>query len=484
MRSLASRLTRTALGIAVVGFLASVPAVGQLRGRPLAPLPRGPSGPATPAHGEVPATALVIGALLPLSGPGAWYGKEIRQGMELAAAVLAPSAPKEAATAAGSGGDKQKARGSSEAKGASDAPPSGGATAGTETKTSPESKAPTHTTAPDDTKATSGKDAAPGAATVRVTFDFVDVEPLDTKAAERAFAKVVGGGASVVFTASPTPTAAIYSLAAARDVLVFHLGWPSGSQLGPRSDRVPPGNRTIFQLRPTPAARAEALAAYAWEHGVRRLAILGGGDDFGKAVRSTLSQRWRALGSPPVVEESLNAEAGDLHARLVRIARQAPDAVSLAYRGVELGTVATALREAGYTGLLLALDDDRAALLAAGDDLRDMVILSDAFVPVPDSHGERFAKVYQERHAQAPSRFAATAFDAVYALAVAWSAPEGRPGPGGSRLRAALLGKPAYPSVFGGELTVKDDGAVEHPLAAFGVTAGKAKFVGYVKVTR
>ena len=158
--------------------------------------------------------------------------------------------------------------------------------------------------------------------------------------------------------------------------------------------------------------------------------------------------------------------------------------MSLAYRGVELGTVATALRGAGYTGLLLALDDDRAALLAAGDDLRDMVILSDAFVPVPDSHGERFAKVYQERHAQAPSRFAATAFDAVYALAVAWSAPEGRPGPGGSRLRAALLGKPAYPSVFGGELTVKDDGAVEHPLAAFGVTAGKAKFVGYVKVTR
>ncbi len=46
------------------------------------PRPAAPTGP-----------ALRLGALLPLSGPGAWFGTEIRQGLELAAQEVSPAQP-------------------------------------------------------------------------------------------------------------------------------------------------------------------------------------------------------------------------------------------------------------------------------------------------------------------------------------------------------------------------------------------------------
>jgi ABC-type branched-subunit amino acid transport system substrate-binding protein len=281
----------------------------------------------------------------------------------------------------------------------------------------------------------------------------------------------------VVLTASPSPTLAVLPLAAARDVLVLHLGAPS--------DRLPGASRTLLQWRPSLAVRAAGLVDYAWDRGLRRLALVSGGDDFGKAVRAALVPRWRSRGASPVADESLSTDAGDLRSRLGRIVRQAPEAICLAYRGLELGAMTVALRQAGYAGLLLALDDDRAALLAAGPGLQDMVMVSDAFVAEPEP-AAAFAKAYRAKYGdQAPSRFAASAYDAVRALAIAArSGPDGRLVSRGSQLRAALVGRRAFESVFGGDVVVRDDGVVERPLAVFSVTAGQATFLRHVPASR
>ncbi|PYM61772.1 MAG: hypothetical protein DMD79_12015 [Candidatus Rokuibacteriota bacterium] len=183
-----------------------------------------------------------------------------------------------------------------------------------------------------------------------------------------------------------------------------------------------------------------------------------------------------------MADESLSLDAPDLRARVGRVARLAPDAVCLAFRGVELGSLAAGLRDAGYGGLVLALDDDRGALLAAGPTLGDVIVLSDAFVPEPDSAGSRFARAYETKHGHAPSLFAANAYEAVKTLAetARLSAEAGRPLTGGGRLRQALLARRTFPSVYGGELRVRDDGTIEHPLALFTVAQGKATFVRYV----
>jgi len=183
-----------------------------------------------------------------------------------------------------------------------------------------------------------------------------------------------------------------------------------------------------------------------------------------------------------VYEESLALETPDLSPRLARIARLAPEAVCLAFRGPDLGDLARRLREAGYPGLLLALDDDPAALLAAGPTLADMVVLVDAFVPEPESRGARFAKAYEAKFKRPPSRFAANAYDTVTMITEGARAAfqSGRAIPGGARLREALLARRAFPSVYGSEVVIRDDGTFDRPLALFTVEGGRGVFVRYV----
>src|SRR5262249_38402322 len=118
---------------------------------------------------------------------------------------------------------------------------------------------------PDATPPAEAKPELPPPA-VRIALDVVDVRPLDVKAAEAGFAKLAGSGSTVVFTATPTPTLAVYPLAAARDVLLIHQGTAS--------TRFPGSSRILLQLRPSAAARGDTLAAYTWERGIRRLALL------------------------------------------------------------------------------------------------------------------------------------------------------------------------------------------------------------------
>jgi hypothetical protein len=107
--------------------------------------------------------------------------------------------------------------------------------------------------------------------------------------------------------------------------------------------------------------------------------------------------------------------------------------------------------------------------------------LSDAFVPVPGTRGARFARAYEARHAQPPSRFAASAYETAVLLADA--APRAMRGGAlsGSRLRAALAGRRS-PSLYAGDVVVRDDGVLARPLALFRVEGNKLSFDSYVDV--
>jgi ABC-type branched-subunit amino acid transport system substrate-binding protein len=301
----------------------------------------------------------------------------------------------------------------------------------------------------------------------------VDVQPLDVRDAGAEVNKLLGLGVAAVVTASPTPTLTVYPLAAGRDVLVLHAGLATG--------RFPAASRTLLQLRPSVADRADILGAYAWERGIRRLGLLAGGDEFGRAVRAAVAARWRQQGGHLTHDESVSLDASDLRTRLRAVARVAPEAVVLGFQGVALGEAARALRDAGYAGLLLAADDDRAALLAAGNALGGALILADAFVPVPGSRGARFARAYEARHGQPPSRFAASAYEAATLLAEAAhrSLQEGR-GVAGSRLRDVLAAGRRFPSLYAGDLVVRDDGTLARPLTLFRVDGDRLAFETYV----
>ncbi len=446
------------------------------------------SRPPAPAPATTPAAPVVrLGALLPLTGPGAWFGAEIRHGIELAVAELDPKprgpAHDETAKPAGEGG-----AGAASPASAPESRPTGAAvTASPRAEDRPPAEPGP---APEPAGPAAGEEQ-PGAPArprggpppepvepadrprgVQLALEVLDVDPLDTRQARTEFAKLLGAGAVAVFTASPTPTATVLPLAAARSVLVVHAGLPT--------ERLAP-DRLLLALRPSVAARAATLAAYAWERGVRRLALLTAGDEFGRTVRSGVAGEWRRRGASPVFDESLTLESGDLGARLRELVRTAPGAVLLGFQDTELGDAVRALRDAGYAGPVLAPDDHRAAVLAAGGAAGDLHLLGDAFVPEPGSRGERFARAYQAKYQRPPSRFAAAAYDGTVLLAdAARQVLERGTTLTGARLREALVAAGRSPSLFGGEVVIGDDGSVTRPLALFRVEAGRALPEGHV----
>jgi ABC-type branched-subunit amino acid transport system substrate-binding protein len=441
--------------VAVVALLAC-PA-GQAPAQ-LSPQPAAPVGP-----------ALRLGALLPLTGPGAWFGAEIKQGLDLAAAELDPGGRRGGATSGGGAAE-------------SGPPAAGSAESKTDTGPRPPAAAPAVETAPATASPETTKASSPPPEpieptgrprTLTLVVQAVDVQPLDVRDAEAETNRMLGAGVNAILTASPTPALAVYPIAAARDVLVLHAGLAT--------ERFPATSRSLFQLRPSAAARADVMGAYAWQRGIRRLGVLGDSDGFGRSVRAAVAARWRQQGGHLAHDESVSLEASDLRARLRAVARLAPEAVVLGFQGTALGEAARAIRDAGYAGQILAMDDDRAALLAGGRAADGALILTDAFVPLPGTRGARFARAYEARHGQLPSRFAASAYETATLLAEAaeLSIRQGR-GVTGSRLREVLVGGRRFPSLYAGDVVVRDDGAIARPLALFRVVRDGLTFETYV----
>jgi ABC-type branched-subunit amino acid transport system substrate-binding protein len=302
----------------------------------------------------------------------------------------------------------------------------------------------------------------------------LDVDPLNPRQARERFAQLLTRPLAAVFTASTTPTLAIREDAAARDVLILHQGLVTA--------RFASGSRVVVHARPPLALRAEALMREARGRGLGRIAVLTSGDEFGKTVRDVVSARGRQLGAPVVLEASFSLDTPDLAGRLRDLVRLAPDAVVLGFQGADLGDLARSVREAGFAGVLLALDDDPGARLAAGVALDGTVLVTEAFVPEPGSPGARFAEAFRKRFGVDPSRYAANAYEAVAVLVKGLEATRDAGGgvPGAGRLRDALLARRAFPSLYGGQVILRDDGVFERPLAVFMVTGGALRFVRYL----
>jgi ABC-type branched-subunit amino acid transport system substrate-binding protein len=415
--------------------------------------PTTPAVPATPAAPPPPKLPTVrFGAILPLSGPAGWFGKEMRQGMELAMAELnrppggTPSAE----------GPKATDEKPGEPKSAEQKP----------VEPRPVEQKPAEPKAP-----AAAQPAAPALPLLGVTLalEVADVAPLDVRRARDELARLAALPVHVLFTATAGPTLALQPLAASRDILLVHQGVVT--------DRFAAGGRLLLHTRPSVGAQVEALMAHFGARPPKRLAVVVGGDDFGKTVRAAASARWRTQGRQ-LVEESLNLEGPDLATRIRDLVRGTPDAIVLGFRGPELGDVAVRLREARYAGPLFLLDDDRSARLAGGVALEGAVVVTDAFVPELGSAGERFADEYKKKHGAAPSRYAAHAYDAVMMLAEGLRSSKGIPG--GTRLRETLAKLPALPSVYGGTTTLREDGTLAGPLGLFTIDQGELAFVRHL----
>jgi ABC-type branched-subunit amino acid transport system substrate-binding protein len=468
------------------------------------PLRSGSGAAPSPAAPARPAGTVVIGALLPLTGPSAWIGKEMRQGMELAIAdlnALTPAkGPPGQGSAAGKGPAAEKPGGSPKSPATGRSPEQAGADdradAAEKAGDARKGAVTGRRAAPESTPSATGTTREPAAAeqpasagppaiadmvsvpAVPLALETRDVATRDTHEALAGLTSLLAAAVPVILTASPTPTLAIHSEASARDVLVVHQG--------PVTSRLPVSSRTIVHVRSPAAARAEALVLYARARSATRLAVLAGGDEFGKAVRAAAAGRWRAWGLTVVQDESILPGSPEARERLRRLARLAPDALLLGLEGPDLGDVVRQAREAGYPGFILALDDDPAVALAAGPALEPIVVLAEAFVAESGTRAARFAEAYQKKFATSPTRWAAQAYETVAMLAEGLRAARDAGGQPirGTPLRDALVARGSFAALAGERLALREDGAVERPLALFTAAGERLTFVRYLDPAR
>ena len=269
------------------------PALPPVRPRPAPSTPTGP-------------ISCSSGALLPLNGPGAWFGAEIKQGLELAAAELEPTpkrrrpywstetslsehgGPRVAPgrrRPARPGGPRRNARRCDttrrERRLASTAGTSAAGASPASAGTSPAAAAST-AGAPHSGQGSSGGTGAATASAETKKPGHPQIEPVEPpdRAADghaghpgrrRPAARREGrreprasscsARASVaIMTASPTPTLAVYPLAPARDVLVLHAGLADRPLPGDQPD-APPAAAVGRPLAPRSWARMPGSAA-------------------------------------------------------------------------------------------------------------------------------------------------------------------------------------------------------------------------------
>jgi len=94
----------------------------------------------------------------------------------------------------------------------------------------------------------------------------------------------------------------------------------------------------------------------------------------------------------------------------------------------------------------------------------------------------RFASAYRAKYGADPERYAANAYEAVHLLASVLSRlPKPLEGSArGDRLRRALLDGSPHPSVYGGVVRLREDGTVVRPLALLTVDGGRPTFTRYL----
>ena len=83
--------------------------------------------------------------------------------------------------------------------------------------------------------------------------------------------------------------------------------------------------------------------------------------------------------------------------------------VSVQATGMGCPSAAIVIEELVQLGVKRLLRVGTCGGLQPNMTLGDLIVLSDAFVPEPDSSGSRFARAYETKHGHAPSLFAANA---------------------------------------------------------------------------
>lgn len=196
--------------------------------------------------------------------------------------------------------------------------------------------------------------------------------------------------------------------------------------LVPDPEATSPG-AMVFRLVPSPDEEAAVLVAAARARGASRFAILRPRHPFGRTMGDAFARAVVAAGAELVVDESYDAGATAFGEAITRLSAHPFDALFVPDSGRQLNLVAPALASADIWSTPAGRDAPRGGraitLLAPSVAVDDRILRSERYfqgalfasgfhAPTARGAGRAFSDRYAERFGDAPTPFAAHAYDA------------------------------------------------------------------------
>jgi branched-chain amino acid transport system substrate-binding protein len=205
----------------------------------------------------------------------------------------------------------------------------------------------------------------------------------------------------------------------------------------------------IFRNTPIAASEADAVTDWATKDvGLRRIAVVGRNDDYGRAYGELFRQRSVANGATVVGEEYISADTPDLKPLITGLRARRPDGVLLALFQVEAALLFRQSAEMNFRPTYLSgagLFNPQLITLARA--AANGLLLVSTYFPGSDRPQVRaFVDLYRAQHGAVPSKFVAHAYDGTNMIADAVRRANSAERP---RVRDALAATQGFAGVTG-----------------------------------
>jgi branched-chain amino acid transport system substrate-binding protein len=275
--------------------------------------------------------------------------------------------------------------------------------------------------------------------------------------------------ARIVMTSFSAPTQAIAPIADQHHILLLNGGGVSNSLVGV--------SKYIFHNRSLAADLGVAAAAHLKSMDAKKLAVLHWKNDAGDSVVRAVKPYWEKDGRKIVATEAVAQGTTNMDTQIAKLRAANPDAIGLWMFTPEPGLAVKRIREFGMKQPIIGIEFTQNDAQIAGAHAEGFLFINDYFAP-SDEWSKQFAAGYEKRTGKQPDFYAANYYEGVYMIAELLKRGRAK---GGDYLDAEVLKKalyenPKFDSVYGGQMTIQENGVAKKRVGLFKVVNGKNEF--------
>ncbi|MED5580419.1 MAG: penicillin-binding protein activator [Nitrospinota bacterium] len=172
----------------------------------------------------------------------------------------------------------------------------------------------------------------------------------------------------------------------------------------------------IFRTVPSDALQGDFGAKYVYSKGYRKLAILFSNEEYGLGFSKVLSKSFAKVGGAIVAKEKFKRDATDLRTQLTKIKSSAPDSIYIISNSPPSAVSALKqIKELGIRSALFGSEGLKSDAVSKGSAGSAEGLIVTSVSSGTNSFAKRHLKVY----GKSPGPFAAQAYDALKAIALA-----------------------------------------------------------------